>query len=89
MGHNTFIYALQNFEPMTFKELADKLFENYQNGFISDEQLVQIIELSAKYLNLKTLTNYAKSDGISYNGAKKRKLSKVKIDNVEFIIDNE
>ena len=74
---------------MTFSELRDKLFKNYEAGAITDEQLVQIIELSAKYLNLKTLTNYAKSEGVSYNGAKKRKLSKVKIDNVEFIIDNE
>lgn len=29
---------------MTFNELRDKLFANYELGVISDEQLVQIIE---------------------------------------------
>lgn len=74
---------------MTFNNLLDKIFENYQAGVITDEQLVQIIEQASCYLNLQTLTNYATSEKISYNGAKKRKLRKVKIDNVEFIINNE
>lgn len=29
---------------MTFNELSDKLFANYESGAISDEQLLQIIE---------------------------------------------
>lgn len=74
---------------MTFNELRDKIFQNYESGHISDEHLVQIIELSAQYLNLQTLTNYAKSEGISYNGAKKRKLSTVNISGQIFIINNE
>lgn len=86
---NKFIYILQNFAPMTFNELRDKLFLNYEAGAISDEQLVQVIELSANYLNLKTITNYAKVNKITYNGALKRKLNKVIIDNQTFIINNE
>lgn len=89
MPHNKFIYILQNFAPMTFNELRDKLFLNYEAGAISDEQLVQVIELSANYLNLKTITNYAKVNKITYNGALKRKLNKVIIDNQTFIINNE
>jgi len=30
---------------MTFNELRDKLFENFESGAISDEELVQIIEM--------------------------------------------
>lgn len=74
---------------MKYSELRDKIFENYEAGAIKDEQLVQIIELAATYLNLKTLTNYASSNKISYNGAKKRSLNSITIDNVKFIIDNE
>ena len=74
---------------MTFSELRDKIFLNYQSGSITDEQLVQLIEQACSYLNLKTLTNYASSEKISYNGAKKRNSQKVKIDNVEFIINND
>jgi hypothetical protein len=74
---------------MTFTELQNKLFENYENGFVPDADLVQIIELASVYLNLKTKTNYAKSNKISYNGAKKRKTRSCVIDGVTFIIDND
>lgn len=74
---------------MTINDLRDKLFQGYETGDVSDDDMVQIIELAAKYLNLKTITNYAKANKISYNGAVKRKLNKVIIDNQKFIIDNE
>lgn len=73
---------------MTFNELRYKLFANYAAGAISDKQLAEIVEEASNYLNLQTLTNYAKSEKISYNGAKKRYLRKIIIDNVEFIINN-
>ena len=56
---NTYICLIQNFEQMTFNELYNKIFSNYEAGAITDEQLVQIIEQSAVYLNLKTQTNTA------------------------------
>ncbi len=74
---------------MKINQLKDELFERYESGFVTDEELVQIIELAASYLNLKTITNYAKSNKITYNGALKRKLNKLTIDNQTFIIDNE
>ena len=74
---------------MTFSELQHKLFYNYENGAISDEQLVQIFEQISGYLNLKTITNYAKANKITYNGALKRKLHKIEIDKITFIIDND
>jgi len=89
MGHNITICTLQNLAPMKINQLKDELFERYESGFVTDEELVQIIELAASYLNLKTITNYAKSNKITYNGALKRKLNKLTIDNQTFIIDNE
>jgi len=74
---------------MTISELTNKIFENYQAGAVSDDNLVQIIELASGFLNLKTLSNYAKTEKISYNGAKKRNKKTVKIDGVEFIINND
>ena len=61
---NDIIYTVQNFAPMTFNELRDKIFSNYEAGAITDEQLVQIIEQATSYLNLQTITNYAKSERI-------------------------
>lgn len=74
---------------MKINELQKELFSNYESGLISDNEFVQIFEQIAAYLNLKTITNYAKANKISYNGALKRKTNKVTIDNQTFIIDNE
>ena len=56
---------------MTFNELRDKIFQNYEAGAITDEDLLQIIEFAVSYLNLKTLTNTATFRDKSYNGIKK------------------
>jgi hypothetical protein len=56
-------------------------------GMLSDEDLVQIIEHTGDYLNLKTRSNYAKEYGISYNGAKKFRQN-VNLFGAKFIIDN-
>lgn len=74
---------------MNFNELRDKIFENYEAGVISDEQLVQIIDLAKDYLNLKTKTNTAKVRNKSYNGIIKYNKPDVIIDGVNFYINNE
>lgn len=74
---------------MTVNELIDKLFQNYEAGAISDEQLVQIIELAKGYLNLKTTTNTAEFQKKSYNGIKKHSNPAIIIDGVKFYINNE
>lgn len=74
---------------MKINELQEELFRQYEEGLVLDEELVQIFEQIASYLNLKTITNYAKANKITYNGALSRKLRKVEIDNQTFIIDNE
>lgn len=65
----------------------NKLGESIQSGRWSNDGLVQLIELCGDFLNMKTIPDYAKQAGISYNGAKKFRTVK-KIFNVKFIIDN-
>lgn len=74
---------------MTFNELRDKLFQNYELGVISDEQLLQIIELAKTYLNLKTITNTATLRCKSYNGIKEFSHPDIVIDKVKFYINND
>lgn len=49
-------------------------------------KLVQIIELASCKLDLKTISNYAKDNNISYNGAKKCR-NNISINGVKFIVD--
>lgn len=69
---------------MTFNELKDKLFKNYEAGAISDEDLLQVIELAVGYLNLKTLSNTAGFRGKSYNGIKNYVYPDIVIDGERF-----
>lgn len=73
-------------------DLSDKIkrniYKGMQEGLINNDDLIQIIELSGHLLNIKTISDYAKSSGMSYNGAKKFR-DKIELFNVKFIIDNE
>lgn len=53
-----------------------------------NEFLVQLIELAGGYLNLQTIADYAKENGMSYNGVKKCRNVQV-LFNTRFVIDNE
>jgi hypothetical protein len=87
---NYLIHDIQKSEPMT--DLVDKILINIDKGLInnmlSNDDLVQIIEQCGMYLNLKTISNYAKYKGISYNGAKNYR-TVVNIFDIKFIIDND
>lgn len=71
---------------------TEKLCKFISDKFISkelnNESLVQIIELCGNYLNLQTISDYAKVNNLSYNGAKKHRKC-IKLFKVKFIIDNE
>ena len=58
-------------------ELKDKILINIhkgmENNMLSNDDLVQFIELSGSYLNLMTIPDYASKNNISYNGAKKHR----------------
>lgn len=69
--------------------IREKLFEYIHNGEITNSDLVKIIEHGCIILNLQTLSNYAKSENISYNGAKKRNVENIIIDSIKFTINND
>lgn len=69
-------------------KLIDFVAKNYEAGRLDDDSLVQLIEVSAKYLNLQTISEYARLNKLSYNGAKNHR-NHIKISGVKFIINNE
>jgi hypothetical protein len=70
------------------KNTLNKIGESAQNGELSNDSMVQIIKLLGGFLNLKTISDYAKANDLSYNGAKKCR-QKVVLFGVKFIIDND
>ena len=70
------------------RKLINFVAKNYESGRLNDDSLVQLIELSAGYLNLQTIAQYAKTNKISYNGAKNHR-KHIKISGIKFIANNE
>ena len=73
-------------------ENTDKLLkfvsEKFENSELNNDSMVQLIELSGMYLNLKTIPEYAKLHNLTYNGVKKtRKI--ITLFNVKFVIEND
>lgn len=71
----------------TYK-LKKFIAEKFELGALDNESLVQIIELCGSYLNLKTVSDYAKDNKISYNGTKRFRKT-ITLFNKKFVIDNE
>ena len=69
------IKTLEKFEEFIYNEGSNPDF------------LVKIIELAGTYLNISTISNYAKENGKSYNGVKNFASTK-EIFGVKFVIDN-
>lgn len=70
------------------KKLVDFIGKKFEDNEINNESLVQICELCGNYLNLKTISNYAKDNNLSYNGVKNhRKITT--LFETKFVIDNE
>ncbi len=73
--------------------LINQIGKKVQNGELKNEDLIEIINVCGSFLNLKTIPDYAKAEGISYNGTLNRiKLNKVQECNIfgnKMIIDNE
>ena len=70
------------------KKLCDFLTEKTMNGELSNNDLVQLIEVAGAFLNLKTISDYAKENNLSYNGAKHFRKT-IEIFKTKFIIDND
>jgi len=70
------------------EKLRDFTAKKYEQGELTNNGLVQQIELCGEYLNLLTIPDYAKKYGMSYNGVKKHRTIII-LFNVKFVIDNE
>lgn len=74
---------LSDYEKNSLQKLGDAI----QKGKWSNDGLVQLIELSGLFLNLQTISDYAKNNNISYNGVKKSRKIKT-LFGIKFVIDN-
>jgi hypothetical protein len=70
------------------KRLCDFVTEKTMKGELSNNDLVQLIEVAGAFLNLKTISEYAKDNNLTYNGVKNHR-KVVEIFNTKFVIDNE
>ena len=72
---------------LLINNIKQHLSERVENGELTNDELVQLIEYIGGYLNLKTIPDYATENNLSYNGVKKFRTI-VTIFNVKFVIDN-
>jgi len=78
-------------EKVKIQENTNKLIEfvskKFEAGELDNNSLVELFKHTGNYLNLETISKYAKSHGMSYEGVKKgRRIEK--IHGVKFVIDN-
>jgi len=70
------------------KKLCEFIHNKVCDNSLNNDSLVQIIELCGDYLNLKTISNYAKENELSYNGVKNNRTIK-ELFGAKFVIDND
>jgi len=70
------------------ERINEYIYKSLQKEELNSVGLVQLIEQLNTYLNLKTLPNYAKDNGISYNGAKNNR-HVIELFGCKFIADND
>ena len=64
------------------------IYNKFLNEELDNDSLVQIIELCGMMLNLKTISQYAKDNDLSYNGVKNNR-NVVTLFGSKFVIDND
>ena len=70
------------------KRHLDKIDEYVYNAIISDDlDVVQIFERLNSYTNLKSISQYAKDNKLSYNGVKKHRKT-ITLFGCKFVADN-
>ena len=70
------------------EKLLKFISQKFETNQLNNESLVQIIELCGLYLNLETITKYAKENNMSYNGVKNHRHI-VNLFGNKYVIDNE
>jgi hypothetical protein len=73
---------------MIINKITQRIGELVQDGKLSNDDLVQIIEVAGSFLNLQTIPKYCNDTGMSYNGVKHHRQIK-ELFGVKFVIDNE
>jgi Na+/phosphate symporter len=75
------------------RELTDKikqhLGQRVQNNELDNSEVIEIINLLGTFLNAETISDYAKRENITYNGALKRNLKSFQLFGVKFVIEND
>ncbi|MFH2029666.1 MAG: hypothetical protein ABIJ40_03450 [Bacteroidota bacterium] len=69
------------------RNILDRISQLVMKGKLSNEFLVQNIELAGSFLNLQTISDYAKANNLSYNGVKNHREVR-NLFNVKFVVDN-
>ena len=73
-------------------DLTNKIIVNiakgYESDLLTDNEMVQIIELCFDLLNLQTYQQAANDLGKSYNGIKNHHPNRVSINGNKFVINN-
>ena len=78
-------------KQLEIKENTEKLMkfvsEKFEDNQLNNDSLVQLIELAGSYLNLQTISDYAKVNKNSYNGVKYHR-EIITLFNIKFVVDN-
>ena len=69
------------------RKLNDFLDQKVVAGDYTNDDLVQFIESCGKYLNLKTIPDYAKQNNMSYPGVRDFR-NIITLFNVKFVLEN-
>lgn len=72
---------------MLVNKICDHLSLRIENEELSNDDMIKIIEHIGRYLNIQTISDYARENKMSYNGVKKFRTVK-KVFNVNFVVDN-
>ena len=68
-------------------ELAEHIYDKIIELNPTNSDLVQIIELLGNFADLKTITQYAKDNNMSYNGVKNNR-NIIELFNVKFVLES-
>lgn len=70
-------------------KIINRLGELIQNeNGLTNEEIIEIIEFLGNFLNLKTISDYAKENNLSYNGVKKFRKT-IKLFGIKLVVDND